>query len=35
MHTSEILFLIPVVLEIGFRVTVIVLLALILRRLGK
>ncbi len=27
--------LIPVVLEIGFRVTVIVLLALILRRLGK
>lgn len=27
--------LIPVVLGIGFRVTVIVLLALILRRLGK
>ena len=27
--------LIPVVLEIGFRVTVIVLLVLILRRLGK
>lgn len=27
--------LIPVVLEIGFRVTVIVLLALILRKLGK
>ncbi len=27
--------LIPVVLEIGYRVTVIVLLALILRRLGK
>ncbi len=27
--------LIPVVLEIAFRVTVIVLLALILRRLGK
>lgn len=27
--------LIPIVLEIGFRVTVIVLLALILRRLGK
>lgn len=27
--------LIPVVLEIGFRVTVIVLLALILRRLGN
>lgn len=25
----------PVVLEIGYRVTVIVLLALILRRLGK
>lgn len=35
MHTSEILFLIPVVLDIVFRVTVIVLLALILRRLGK
>lgn len=27
--------LIPVVLEIGYRVTVIVLLVLILRRLGK
>ncbi len=27
--------LIPLVLEIGFRVTVIVLLALILRKLGK